>query len=880
MKRILLSITLLLSFHFAFSQFPQMGKGSGGMMNQFMNMGHYYGKIVDSATGAPIEFASVSIWGTKWDTASRTNVYGLLAGMITTGNGDFSLEGLPVFSEFKLVISFVGYTTIERQLSFNLNMNDMQKQASGGKQDFTAMINLVDKDLGNIKMVSSSKQLKEVVVDGTAPMFEMKLDKKVFNVEKNSVAQGGTAQDVLKQVPSVNVDMDGNVTLRNAAPQIFVDGKPTTLTLDQIPADAIESVELITNPSAKYDASGGQGGILNIVLKKARRIGYNGDVRGGIDQRGKYNLGGDLSSRQGKFNFFLSAMYNQRKSIMTAETDRTNLMGIQPSIINQNDDNSFDGYFVFARAGLDWFIDNRNTITLSGIYPKGSFDGTDNLSAYNEIDTFGYKVPFYYTRNSATSRSFNNLGGSMQYKHIFPQEGRELTFDFNYNKSKFTSVGNFNTQYYDNLDNPYNYPILQLQNGLGSNKFFTGQTDYVNPIGTKMKLEMGLRGAVKDFLSSSDNKIKTDSANSDYVSVTNANYNYEFIDQVYAAYTTFSHQLKKFSYQVGLRVESSFYSGKLLDSTTTFKNQYPISLFPSGSATYSITDNTDFQVSYSRRINRPSFFNLIPYIDYTDSLNLSKGNPNLKPEFTNSLELSYLHNFDRSNNLLASLWYKNTNDLITRFQVSEFDSVLHRNVIINTYENANSSDAYGFEITVKNTITKWVDLTTNANFYNSQIIGSAEQNGITNKQFSWFGKLIMNIKLPANFSIQLTGNYQSQTSLPINNQGGGMMNYGGGASSTLQGYNKATYGLDGALKFEFMKNKAASLTLNCSDILKTRKSETYSESIYFIQTTSRIRDQQFFRLNFFYRFGKFDVSLFKRKNMKVNTEGLEGAPGM
>src|SRR5690349_4794873 len=183
----------------------------------------------------------------------------------------------------------------------------------------------------------------------------------------------------MRNVPSVQVDIDGNVTLRNATPQIYIDGRPTTLTLDQIPADAIQSVEVITNPSAKYDASGGNAGILNIVLKKNRKTGYNGGVRTGVDSRGKINLGGDINLRQNKLNFFASGFYNQRKSISNGTTDRINLKnGVAVSRVYQQSNPVNNGYFGFFRGGFDYLLDNRNTLTLSANYNKGHFNNVDN----------------------------------------------------------------------------------------------------------------------------------------------------------------------------------------------------------------------------------------------------------------------------------------------------------------------------------------------------------------------------------------------------------------------------------------------------------------------------------------------------------------------
>ena len=607
----LLILSAFFIFHSALAQFPG-GKGNFGN-NPMMNMGHFYGKVVDSLSGKPVEFASVQLWGNKKDTVTKEVKPYLITGMITQPNGDFSFDNLAVLGKFTLKINFIGYNDFEEKIAFNVDMNKLMEQAAQAKnKDVSGMINAVDKDLGNIKLSLSANMLKAVVIDGSAPTMELKFEKKVFNVEKNITSTGGTAEDVLKNVPSVNVDIDGNVSMRNSAPQIFVDGKPTTLTLDQIPSDAIESIELITNPSAKYDASGGQGGIINIVMKKARKIGYNGNLRGGIDMRGKVNIGGDISSRQGKINVFLSGTYNQRKSLMTGETVRNNLFGSPLTNVTQTDDPVSEGYFAFVRGGFDWFIDNRNTMTISGTYPSGSFSPSDVL--HERTDTI---LPFgmsssYYNRISNTGRKFNNPGASLQYKHIFPKAGKEITADLNYNGSTYTSNGLFQTQYYDAYNNPLGNNIVNEQVGSGTNQFFTAQTDYVNPFGENMKIETGVRAAIRNFVSHSYSYL--DSAN-DQIPLTGQNNNYKFTDEVYAGYVTFSQKVKKFSYQLGVRVESSLYNGELIDSSTTFNTQYPLSVFPSGNATYSLNDKSDLQLSFSRRVNRPNFRQLIPFID-------------------------------------------------------------------------------------------------------------------------------------------------------------------------------------------------------------------------------------------------------------------------
>ena len=227
-----------------------------------MNLGHFYGKVVDEATGKPIEALPSSFLKIKWILLLKKRRDFIVAVMLTDKKGDFSIDKLPVLTTYQLLITAIGYKTYNEKVAFNLKMN-------GG--DMSQMLNAVDKDLGNIKMAHNAEQLQAVVVTAEKSMVQMNIDRKVFNVDKSLTSVGGTAIDVMKNVPSVNVDIDGNVTLRNATPQIFIDGRPTTLTLDQIPADEIESVEIITNPSAKFDASGGGSGILNIILKKNRK---------------------------------------------------------------------------------------------------------------------------------------------------------------------------------------------------------------------------------------------------------------------------------------------------------------------------------------------------------------------------------------------------------------------------------------------------------------------------------------------------------------------------------------------------------------------------------------------------------------------------------
>jgi len=343
-------------------------RASGANMNQ----GHFYGKVVDENKKG-IEGVTLQIKGSKFDPVTKKTTEAILGTMLTATNGDFSFESLPVMGNFKLSISSVGYKKLEKQLSFGIKM--------GGGQSMQEMMALVDKDLGNIKIEEDATQLQSVTVTSSAkPQFEMGIDRKIFNVDKNLTSTGQTAVEVMKSIPNLNVDIDGNVTLRNATPTLLIDNRPTTLTMDQIPADIIDRVEIITNPSAKYDASGGNAGILNIVLKKNKKNGYNGGIRTGIDMRGKFNGGGDLNVRDNKLNFSLSANMFGRKSISSNTSNREILGNALPSFANTINNSTSNGSFNFYRAGLDYLPDNRNSFSFYGNISEGG-----SLSSGNQI---------------------------------------------------------------------------------------------------------------------------------------------------------------------------------------------------------------------------------------------------------------------------------------------------------------------------------------------------------------------------------------------------------------------------------------------------------------------------------------------------------------
>ena len=838
----------------------QQGNRPAGANRQDMNIGRMYGKVVDEQ-GKGMGYVTVQLVGMKFDTVTKTRQEALISGQITEDNGDFNLEGLPIMGKFTLKLSFLGYAEKDMEVSFGI------ERPQNGQRPNISPDQLI-KDLGNITLAPEAATLETVTVVGESTPVTLSLDKKIYRVDKNATSTGGTAEDALRNVPSLSVDLDGGVTLRNSSPQIFVDGRPSTLTLDQIASDAIESIEVITNPSAKYDASGGQGGIVNIVLKKDRRIGYNGNIRVGGDSRGGLNVGADINAREGKINGFASVNFNQRKGFSDSQTDREYLFGTGISSVLQNNHSNDNGAFAFARAGLDWFIDNRNTITLQGNFVRGghSPEETQNITeTYFPGNTYSESN---YIRYANDGRNFRNSGLSLLFKHLFPKNGHELTADINYNQSHFMGGGDFTTDY---LTLGRIAQDKQSNDGLSS--YMTAQADYVNPISAHSKIEAGVRASlrVNDNMNEST---RLDPTSGEWVRIYRLTDEYNFFDNVFAAYGTYSYEGEKWGYQLGLRAESSQYTGKLPEDNQEFTNNYPISLFPSIFTTYKVNEEDNLQLSYTRRINRPNFFQLMPFVDFSDSINLRKGNPDLRPEFTNSFELTYQNIFKAGHNLLVSLYYKDAYDLITSYQTLETDPDSEKSYIISTYTNSNRSSAYGMEFTLRNTFWKSVELTSNINLYNSKVDASNIDPSLVVDQFSWYAKENLNLRLPANFMIQLSTEYRSRAAFTPAGSSGRFGGHFGGPTNTAQGYTLANWFTDVAIRKDLFNRKAV-LTLNVNDIFKTRKTGTHTESDLFIQDTWRLRSPQTVRVSLSYRFGKMDSSLFRRKNTNTNSDNMD-----
>lgn len=862
MKKYTFLCFILISVFAASAQVPKAAPPS--------TIGRAYGKIADSS-GMAIDQASALLLRSVTDSATKKKKLVLIKGMDTKANGEFNFEDLPIASPLVLRISATGFKQHDETFMI---IPAADKPAVGESSSPYGNIPSFSKDLGMVKLQTDIKTMSAVVVTSKTPAMRLEMDKKVFNVSANIVSAGGTGLDVMRNVPSVNVDIDGNVMLRGASPTIFVDGRPTTLSLDQIPADAIESVEVITNPSAKYDASGGGAGILNIILKKNRKQGYNGSISAGMDSHGAPNALIGFNARQGKINISANGMYNGMNGKTTGSTDRYTSLGDTTHLIQQ-DLSRNKGHFMFGQIGLDYFVSNKTTLSASYIKVRGSFSPTevsniqtDSLGAVNSGTT-------YSLRNSNSSREFDVNGAQAGLKHLFAKDGEQLTADGSYFGVTSHSNALYTTDYYTGLPgSTIGSTTRQQVLGTASPAFFTVQTDYTDPLGKKhqSKLEAGLRTSIQK-LGNYNNTYNLDDKGDTTLEPLGTS-NYKSTSRVYAAYLNFSSTIGNFGYSLGLRAESSNYSGDLLNTGQHFSNTYPVSLFPSIFFSQKLKHDQELQLSATRKVSRPGFFQLIPYTDYSDTLNITRGNPALVPQFTNSFEFSYMKTFPHSNTLLLSAYYKYTSNLITRYQDSGSNPVGER-VLINTYENATDAYTVGAELTSTDNITRWWDVTLNVNVYNSYINTDNLKQPSQAALWSWFGKFNSNFKLPAGFTVQLTTIFQSKTNLPVNQNANQFGPPGSNTQSSSQGYIKSFYGVDMAIKKSFLKNNAASVTVSMSDIFRTRWSDQYSQSAYFSQEYDRLKDPQLFRVVFAYRFGKMDLNLFKRKNM--NAQGMGDA---
>lgn len=814
--------------------------------------GRLYGRIVDSKTNKGVEAASVRLYIITKDITGESKD-SLAGGMLSKPNGDFSIENLPITANYRLSISAIGFKAIDQTVAF--------RKTAGGA---------TEQDLGNIKMEQDASTLDAVTVTGTRPALQMGIDRKLFDVDKSLTAAGGTAVDVMKNIPSVGVDVDGNVTLRNSTPQIFVDGRPTILSLDQIPADNIERVELITNPSAKFDAAS-TGGVINVILKKNKKLGLNGLASIGAGYPDILNGNLSLNLRQNKFNFFVSGNYNQSGGIAKSESFRQNKVGgILQDYFNQQSSSDRLRKFGSARFGIDFFMDNRNTFTLSQNFVSGN--NINDETQQQQYRDLGHNLTRYGDRISNNKGNFNRSSTQFLYKHKFAEAGKELNADINYNRGGGDELANIVNTYFNPNGTPATAPNVVRNESNNNNDQVTVQVDFTDPHGEHTKLETGVRSYINNYRSVF-NAFSISNGTPTKLPLSN---NYKYREIVNAAYITYSSKLGNIGYQLGLRAEQSQFDGELIDSAKKFGYKYPAkidnlfdALFPSIFITKTLNDGEDIQVNYTRRIRRPNFWQLNPFVDINDPLNIRQGNPGLKPQFTSSFEFNYNKSYN-SGSFLGVVYYRNTQGQITQFsdtlsqqQYEQLNNAaVDPNAILNTFINANTENVWGSELTLQQKIGKNLDITPTFNLQYVNVSANMGKLDLSNEGFNWETKLIVNYRVNSKskilnkLSLQTIGEYESPRVFP-------------------QGKRKDQYSVNAAFRKDFLKGNKGTLTFSVNDVFNTNRWGTIYDTENFYQDSYRRRNVRNFRLTFTYKFGKADFNLFKRNNRGGGEEGGE-----
>lgn len=830
MKKLLFSFCIFSQLSFL-AQMPGMG-GMGNMKNmKDPKLGRVYGKVLDAKTNQPVEYASVQVLWFNKDS--------LLGGTLVKENGDFAVDGLPSFGQVRVRIKFIGYKDYLQKV-------------------YIMPPDKIDQDLGDIKLAADEKVLNEVEVTAEKSAVVLSIDKRTYNVEKDLSVKGGTGVDVMKNIPGLTVDADGNVQLRNQSPTIFVDGRPTTLTLQQIPADQIERVEIITNPSVKYDASA-TGGILNVVMKKNNKPGYNGMIMAyaGTGDR----LGGmaNLNIKEGShWNFSLMYSYNQAFNNTKGYTKRTQLdSGDITGYFNQNNATRMLNMFNFGRLGIDYNIDNRNTISLNGMIVGGQFKTHDGQE-YEILD--GNKTRFLYgDRVNDQRASFQNYNGQLLYRRTYPKVGKELTVDANYNYTNSNNGYLFTTETHLDPDTVYFNNAYQKNKGFTNANQYVFQVDFVNPLSDTRKFETGFKSYYKNSLSS--NSTYNATGENPYTRDSIMSNRYIIDDMINAAYVNYNDKMFwNIGYQAGLRFEQSYYAGNIADKNQKFSYSYPStgddilkSIFPGIYFSKKLKSNQEVQLNFSRKIQRPNFFQLMPFVMFADKQNYRIGNPKLKPEFRNIAELNYNKIFSKGS-YLASGYFRYEEQPITDVA---YPSEADPTVLVNTTINGDNSIKYGMEHTFKWTFFKNLDWTLNANVFYIYLKGLVvpTEPVVKAEGYAYNAKTTISYKFPQQFTLQLNGNYESPRIM-------------------LLGYSKPMYSMDISLNKMIGTKWIFNATL--SDVFNTRVMGTHYETPYYLQDLSRRRESRYFRFTVTYLFGKMDASIFKRGKQMKGMGGQEG----
>jgi outer membrane receptor protein involved in Fe transport len=783
------------------------------------------GTIIDSASKKPLDYASVAIV----NQADNKTV----EGMQTDATGKFRFSSLTP-GTYILRVGFVGYRRYERR---NITL-------SAGQQ----------LDLGNVSLRTSGAQvLKEVEVTAAAPGMTVGIDRKVFNVEQSLISQGGSVTDLLSDVPSLSVDADGTVSLRGSSSvRILIDGKPSamagtdiTQVLQSLPANSVQRIEVITNPSAKYEAEG-QSGIINIVLKKNIKTGLNGIATVSAGSYHNYNAGISLNYRDSSFNYY--GNYDFRRFRRPGNGKSTTRYLENNGIIDNNSETDRSGLGHSAKLGVDYFINQTTTIGVSA-----NFSIRDNKR--NEDLFYRYEnLPELNGTSTRLSRQNEDDSGydlNLDFKKEFKRKGEELTFNAAYGRSKEDGVQTFD-QTFSNVLTPADRRINDTYD-IGDNTNI--QLDYVLPFSEESKLEAGYRTSLETDEESQLSR-RFDPATNSFVSDYNVSNNFDLREDVHAVYANYQNSItKSLGYQVGLRAEQAY----LNTTTTSFDPAIPeterttpgrlayFRVYPSIFLTQKFSEDQQLQLSYSRRVNRPNGWQVNPFVNVSDPLNIRQGNPNLQPEDIHSFELGYSRSIGKTS-ITSSIYYRRVNDVIQMI-TQRVDS--SSSATISQWNNISRNESTGFEFISKTSLGSAVDITGNVNVFYNRFKGSPEFNIEERDGINWDANLSSNIRIVKNLTAQVRGNYNAPR-------------------VQAQGKSIATFVVDAALRFSMFANKG-SLLLNVRDVFNQRRWGGYTQTSQFVRNFESRGSLRMGMLSFSYRFGNTD----RREEKKEREEPEE-----
>jgi len=774
------------------------------------------GTVIEKVSKQPLEYATVTFTNPKFPKATT--------GGITNPKGEFDVDITPGTYDIKIeFISFKPIIFSQRKLQESTN-------------------------LGQIALEEDATQLNEVVVRAETTSVQIKLDKKVYSIGNDLMVKGGTVSDVLDNIPSVSVDSEGIVSLRgNENVTIFIDGKPSNAiniaeALRLIPADAIDKVEVITNPSARYDAEGGAG-ILNIILKKGKNLGFNGTLIAATGYPENNSLSGTLNYKAKKYNLFTNQGYANRSNPGNAfiETNYLNPQPNSPEFIletreNERIDKSYNG-----NLGIELYLNESTSWTNSINYRNNNGENQDNVNYDNQFADASNN--YNRTRINYENSKSEDVEYKSSLQKKFKKEGHKLDVDLQISNNNDTNIANIVDSESGNDS---------TQNIQKRNKELL-QADYVLPIGKGGQFEAGYRGNFSNQLTDvtvyNGTVINTDFTNK-----------LEYIENVNAIYSQYGFKVNKFSYLFGLRWEASDIEINQF-TTNDFNHKKYNDFFPSAFFTYEISDESSLSLNYSRRINRPRGRMINPFSNYSSNINIFQGNPDLDPAMTDAVDFGYLKKWNKFM-LSTSLYANKTTDVFMFVRVESGDYVNGIPVIISGPINLATEFRTGFEFNLNYTPYKWWRLNSNFNFFNIDTKGDYTytdyKDQVITQNFdknasSWSAKLTSKVTLPSKIEWQTNMNYT-------------------GDQKTAQGKVLGAFGMNLGFSKDVMKDKAT-VAFNINDVFNSRKRKMETLIPGVIESYGEMQwHQRQFTLSFTYRFNK-------QKNDKEKEPRREGDNG-